>query len=135
MKGMPTTREALRKLVFALASKDVIDVTNLAATINNGASIDDTLEVPNYKNSVAIEVNVTYNASATAGGRLLIYYSTDGANFDTDTNNFVTLPFASGTTKQQTFTFPAPSKYIKIEVINDDGTYALTINHVKVTFF
>ena len=136
MSGMPTAREALRKLVFAMATKDVVELTDLyGSEVSAGGSVDKVVEIPDYKSNMAIEVRVTYNSNAISGGRLFVYYSSDNVNFDTDTDQYVNLPFAQGQTKQQTFMFPAISKYVKIVIVNDDENYSFIVDSVKVIFF
>jgi len=135
-----TTREALSRLVNAsvqlvnaLAEKTEITAVS-GATILPGSTLSRKIEIPVYKNSMAVEVNVTYDESATAGGNLDIYYSVDGINYDTKTDQGVILPFTAGSTEQQTFIFPAATNHAEIRIVNNDATYDLTVNSVKVVF-
>jgi len=82
---------------------------------------------------VDLSVEISYHADAKAGGKLQIYTSADGTNYDTEPIETRTLPFAAGTTKRETFTVndaTQRARYLLVTVENVDASQAVT--NVKV---
>jgi len=84
--------------------------------------------------SVAVvTVKATYDASATQGVRLRWLYSPDGANFDSEDaaeteGQYNDIAFSAGTTKAETILVPLFQPYMKVQVINQDAAYAVTVD-------
>ena len=83
--------------------------------------------------AVVVTVKATYNASATAGVRIRWLYSPDGTNFDTvedaeDQGNYEDLSFAAGESRQRTVLIPIFSPYVKVQIVNQDTSYAVTVD-------
>lgn len=83
--------------------------------------------------AVVVTVKATYDASATAGVRVQWLYSPDGTNFDSAEDaeaegNYVDLSFAAGETRQRTVLIPILQPYVKVQVVNLDTTYAVTVD-------
>ena len=83
--------------------------------------------------ALAVTVRVTYDASATAGVRVLWLYSPDGTNYDSEDDavaqgNYVDPSFVAGATRQVTFIVPLFTPYVRIRVKNLDTTYAATVD-------
>jgi len=106
------------KKIIALA-KDV--------TIDAGGSESYTNEILLGHSFGAITVRVTYDSSAGSGATLNTYYSQDGKNFDTEPVSEA-IAFTAGETKQETIYVNVACKAVKVEVVNEDGSYALTLN-------
>jgi len=87
-----------------------------------------------HAKSIELTAEETYHASATAGGRLYLYSSADGQNWDTKPIETRTLAFTAGNTRRETFT-PGDAvqgaRFIKVTIENLDATYTMT--DVKVT--
>ncbi len=85
---------------------------------------------------VALTVGATYHASATQGGKLYLYTSPDGVNWDAEPVETKTLAFTAGSTKQETFT-PGDAvqraRFLKCRVENLDQSQAMTNIRVVVT--
>jgi len=101
--------------------------------LSAGSSVNIDLTVPDGGSAIALIVKATYNPSATAGVRFYVYWSPDGLNWDTDTDEFYDHPFAAGATKQKTYIVHAITPYVRIVIENLDSTYAVTLS-VWVTY-
>ena len=94
-------------------------------------TVDDT-KTDGYS-AMVVTVKATYNASATAGVRIRWLYSPDGTNFDTvedaeDQGNYEDLSFAAGESRQRTVLVPILQSYVKVQVVNLDTSYAVTVD-------
>jgi len=83
--------------------------------------------------AIALTVKATYDASATQGLRIRWMYSPDGTNFDTTDGadalgNSHDLTFSAGATVQETIKIPILQPYVKIQLENLDGSYAVTVD-------
>ena len=83
--------------------------------------------------AVVVTVKATYDASATAGVRVRWLYSPDGTNFDSPEDaeaqgNYEDLTFSAGATRQRTIVVPIFQPYVKIQIVNQDTSYAVTID-------
>jgi len=124
--------DLLSYLADELALRSTSQIAN-GETIPAGGSNDYTVAIPDDKSKVAITIKVDYDASATDGASFGVYWSPDGTNYDTDTDDSYTLPFAAGASKQKTYMFEAPHSYLKINVANADATYDATVS-IWVTY-
>jgi len=83
--------------------------------------------------AIALTVKATYDTSATQGLKIRWLYSPDGSNFDTTDGadalgNSHDLTFSAGATVQETIKIPILQPYVKIQLENLDGTYAVTVD-------
>lgn len=86
--------------------------------------------------AVVITVKATYDNLATAGVRVRWLYSPDGVNFDSVEDaeaqgNYEDLRFAAGKTRQRTILIPLFQPYVKVQVINQDPAYPVTVDAWK----
>jgi len=82
---------------------------------------------------LVVTVKATYDSSATQGVRVRWVYSPDGTNFDTvedaeDQNNYEDLTFTAGATRERTILIPIYQPYVKVQVVNLDTSYAVTVD-------
>ena len=87
--------------------------------------------------AVVVTVRATYDASATSGVRVRWLYSPDNSNFDSvedaeDAGNYKDLTFSAGATRQRTVLIPLLQKYTKVQIVNQDADYAVTVSAWKV---
>jgi len=92
--------------------------------------------VSNEYSAVVVTVKASYDASATAGVRVRWLYSPDNTNFDSpedaeDAGNYEDLTFAAGATRQRTVPIPLLQKYTKVQIVNLDSSYAVTVDAWK----
>jgi len=74
--------------------------------------------------TMTVTVKVTYNASATAGVRIKLYFSPDGDNYDTVAYAYFDIDLAAGETVQETKIVDAPEKgHLRASVENLDAVY------------
>jgi hypothetical protein len=83
--------------------------------------------------ALVVTVRASYHASATAGVRVRWLYSSDGASFDSPEDaeavgNYEDLTFAAGATRQRTIVIPLFQPYVKVQVVNMDPSYPVTIS-------
>jgi len=77
--------------------------------------------------TLTITARVTYNASASSGIRLKLYFSPDGKHYDTVPYTYFDVDFTAGATVQETHIIDAPEEgYMSVVVQNLDATYAAT---------
>jgi len=81
--------------------------------------------------SLCVQINMTYNASATLGGSLKVYFSPTGEQGTYDTIPYGTevINFTANTTVRETIRIdPLPNEngYLKLIVTNADTTYTIT---------
>ena len=93
-----------------------------------GGSVNIDLTIPPGKSAFALIVKATYDASASAGIRIKIYWSPDGSNYDTDTDEVYDHPFEAGKTKQKTYIIHAVTPYVRVVIENLDSNYAVTLD-------
>jgi len=69
----------------------------------------------------------TYDASATLGLRLNLYYSPDGESWDTVPFAYYDVDLTAGSTIQESAIVDPPSTgYLKVTAQNQDATYSVT---------
>ena len=75
----------------------------------------------------ALTARVTYNAAATAGIRVKLYYSPDGDNYDTVAYGYYDVDLTAGGTIQETKLVDAPENgNLRVAVENLDAAQAAT---------
>ena len=87
----------------------------------------------NGYSAIVVTVRATYNSSATKGVRIRWLYSPDGSNYDSpedaeEQGNYEDLTFEAGRTKQRTVLIPIFTPYVKIQIVNLDSSYSVTID-------
>jgi len=102
-------------------------------SISAGGTQEFTVSDTDGYSAVVVTVKATYDASATAGVRVQWLYSPDGTNFDSVEDaeaegNYVDLSFAAGETRQRTVLIPILQPYMKVQVVNQDTSYAVTVD-------
>ena len=80
-----------------------------------------------------LTVKATYDANATAGLRVRWLYSPDGTNYDSaedaeNAGNYEDLTFEAGKARQRTVVIPILQPYVRIQLVNLDGSYAVTVD-------
>ncbi len=105
-------------------------------TIPKGGVLEKVIQRNGYT-VLFFTIRVTYDANATKGVRVRWLYSTDGVNYDSEEDaeaegNYIDLSFASGATRQRTIVIPMFQNYVKIQIINLDGSYPVTINEAWI---
>jgi hypothetical protein len=83
--------------------------------------------------ALILTVKATYNAAATAGVRVRWLYSADNTNFDSPedaeaSGNYEDLTFAAGASRQRTIVIPLFQPYVKIQIVNKDVSYTVTVS-------
>lgn len=77
--------------------------------------------------TLTVTVRVTYNAGATSGVRLKLYYSPDGENYDTVTYAYYDVDLTAGGTIQESKNVDAPEAgHLRLAVENLDSAQAAT---------
>jgi len=109
----------------------VLDSVSIAASGTEGFTI--TAGV--YSASI-ITVSATYNASATSGVRVKWLYSPDNSLFDSpedaiDEGNYKDLTFSAGETRTRTIIIPHLQPYVKVQIVNLDSSYSVTVTAWK----
>jgi len=83
--------------------------------------------------AIVVTVKAVYNASATAGVRVRWLYSPDGSSYDSPEDaesqgNYEDLTFSAGATRQRTILIPIFQPHVKIQIVNLDSSYAVTVD-------
>jgi len=107
-----------------------------AQTIDAASLSEFTIRGEGYS-AVVVTVRATYDASATSGVRVRWLYSPDNTNFDSpedveDAGNYTDLTFSAGATRQRTVLIPLLQKYTKVQIVNQDASYAVKVSAWKV---
>lgn len=74
----------------------------------------------------AIEVDMTFNASATLGATVKVFASGDGTNFDTVEYATQSVALSAGNAVQVTFPINPAVKYFRVQVTNLDSAQTIT---------
>jgi len=81
----------------------------------------------NMTRTLTITARVTYNASATVGCTMNLYYSPDGIHVDSIPYATYLINLAAGETVQESHNVDAPEVgYMQIAISNGDATYTTT---------
>lgn len=103
---------------------------NKTAAASSSTSISDcTAEDLSAALQCAIQVDLTFNASATQGATVKVYASSDGTNFDTEGYEYATQSIAfltGGGAVHVTFPINPACKYFKVVVTNLDSGQSIT---------
>jgi hypothetical protein len=84
---------------------------------------------------LVVTSRILFNASATLGARLNMYYSPDGELFDSIPFAYYNITLTAGATVQESAIIDAPSVgYIKMEMENLDSGYSITNAEVYTSF-
>lgn len=113
------------------------DVEELAKIPSVAASGEVTLGVINMgqMRNLIIMGEVTYNASATSGARVNLYYSHDGIEWTTVAYAYFDIDLTAGSTIREAATLDAPETgYLKVTIKNNDATYTVTNAKVSYSF-
>lgn len=83
--------------------------------------------------AIVLTVKATYDASATAGIRVRWLYSPDGTNFDSEDaaeaeGQYNDITFTAGATKVETVLIPLFQPYVKVQIVNKDTSYSVTVD-------
>jgi len=109
----------------------VLDSVSIAAS----GTEEFTITAGVYSASI-ITVSATYNASATSGVRVRWLYSPDNSLFDSpedaiDEGNYKDLTFSAGETRTRTIIIPHLQPYVKVQIVNLDSSYGVTVTAWK----
>jgi len=104
-----------------------------AESIAGGGKREVTIESAEIHSAIILTVSATYDAAATLGLKIRWLYSPDNVTFDRESeaeaeDQFKDLGFAAGETFTRTFIVLLYQPYVKIQFINKDSTYAVTVN-------
>jgi len=99
-----------------------------AVSIAPGAYQDVDITIPDKRAGVAVTPRATYDPGATKGVRIYAFYSQDGVDWDTDTDDIYDHPFGAGETRQKTYLLGSVPSYVRIRVENLDATYPVTVD-------
>lgn len=102
-------------------------------TIAAGDVKDFVISDTNGYSAVVLTVKATYNASATAGVRIRWLYSPNGSDYDSEDaaeaeGQYNDLTFDSNSTKIETVLIPIFQPYVKVQVVNLDTSYPVTVD-------
>ena len=125
---------ALSALRDALKPTRALPVQELSSqSIAAGGTQEFTVSDGDGYSALVVTVKAAYNASATAGVRVRWLYSPDGTNFDSvedaeAAGNYEDLSFAAGATRIRTILIPLFQPYVKVQIVNLDTSYAVTVD-------
>ena len=105
-------------------------------TIAAGGVKDFIVSDSNGYSAVVITVKATYNASATQGVRVRWLYSPNGTDFDSEDaadaeGQYNDIVFTAGATKVETMLIPIFQPYVKVQIVNKDTSYSVTVDAWK----
>jgi len=103
-----------------------------AKSIDGGAKEEFMIHSTKEHSALVVTTRASYDPAATAGVRVRWLYSADGVNFDSsedaeDVGNYEDLTFSAGATRQRTVVIPLFKPYVKVQIVNLDTTYAVTV--------
>jgi len=103
-----------------------------ASIAGGGVAEIDFSDLEGYS-AIIIAFKATYDPSATAGVRVRWLYSPDGTNYDSpedaeDQGNYENLTFSAGATRQRTILIPILAPNVKVQIVNLDSAYAVTVD-------
>jgi len=124
-------RRALREEIAPV--REEVEKVLDAVSVDAGASEAFTVESGAEHSALIVAVRATYDPAATAGVRVRWLYSPDGVDFDSpedaeDAGNYEDLTFSAGVTRQRTVLIPLFKPYVRVQVVNRDPTYAVTVD-------
>jgi len=124
------SEETLKKL---LATRENVSQELSSYSIEAGGMAEISKSGLSSYTAIVVTVKATYNANATAGVRVRWLYSPDGTSYDSpedaeDAGNYEDLTFEAGKTRQRTILIPIYAPYVKIQIVNLDSSYAVTVD-------
>jgi len=100
-------------------------LSNATAAAGGSTSLSTEVDTTDFIN-LAVEVKLTFNASATLGARIKAFAcNASGGTYDTYPFWQADIARASGV-QGQSFQLPSGPKYVEFLVTNLDGTYSIT---------
>ena len=126
--------EAFKQALKSLKPTRTSPTQDLSAyTIDAGGVAEITKSGLDGYSAIIVTVKATYDANATQGVRVRWFYSPDGTNFDTvgtaeRLGNYEDLAFTAGGTEQGTIVVPIFTDNVKIQIVNLDTSYAVTVD-------
>ena len=86
--------------------------------------------------AVVVTVKAAYHASATQGVRVRWLYSPNGSDFDSEDaaeaeGQYNDITFTAGATKVETVLIPLFQPYVKVQIVNKDTSYSVTVDAWK----
>jgi len=83
--------------------------------------------------AIVVTVKATYNSLASSGIRVKWLYSPNGTDFDSEDSaeargQYSDLNFVAGETKVETVLIPIFQPYVKVQIVNLDSSYAVTVD-------
>ncbi|RLF25311.1 MAG: hypothetical protein DRN01_06540, partial [Thermoplasmata archaeon] len=100
------------------------ELTSQSIAASSSQNVDST--IPAGKSGAAVTLKTAYDAAATSGATINVFYSPDGTHYDTDTDDSYIHPFTAGSTIQKTYIVPAIHPFIRIQVVNNDSSKSIT---------
>jgi len=105
-------------------------------TISPSDAAEFTVSDTDGYSAVVVTVKATYDASATAGIRVRWLYSPNGSDYDSEDaaeaeGQYKDLTFDSNSTKIETVLIPIFQPYVKIQIVNKDTSYSVTVDAWK----
>lgn len=112
---------------MALSKTSTKILDNKTANASSSTSLGDCTAVDlSTAVQMAIDVELTFNASATAGATVKVYASDDNSVWDTTPYDQFDIAVSAGNAVKAHFAIlPAP-KYLKALITNLDATYSIT---------
>jgi len=135
MVGIESIKKAIRETVSISLqpARSNAEQVLTSETIAAGNVKDFVISDTNGYSAVVLTVKASYDASATAGVRIRWLYSPDGTNFDSEDaaeaeGQYNDLTFDSNSTKIETVLIPIFQPYVKVQVVNLDTSYPVTVD-------
>jgi len=102
-------------------------------TISPSDEAEFTVSDSNGYSAVVITVKAAYNASATQGVRVRWLYSPNGSDLDSEDaaeaeGQYNDIAFTAGATKVETVLIPLFQPYVKVQIVNKDTSYSVTVD-------
>ena len=102
-------------------------------TISPSDEAEFTISDADGYSAIVLTVKATYDASATAGVKIRWLYSPNGSDYDSEDaaeaeGQYNDMVFSKGTTKVETMLIPIFQPYVKVQVVNLDTSYSVTVD-------
>lgn len=98
------------------------------ATINASQTVSCGIINCDNTRTATFSARGTYNASATVGMTVNLYYSPDGEHYDTVPYSSFTVDLTAGSTIQESHIFDLPEHgFVHVKIANGDTTYTVTV--------
>jgi len=121
-------RRVITDVVPIRETEKVVDAESVVA----GTTRDFTISSTKDHSALTVTVRATYDPAATAGVRIRWLYSADNVDYDSPEDaegagNYEDLTFSAGATRQRTVVIPLFKPYVRVQIVNRDTTYAVTV--------